>query len=241
MQVALLISGIARQHTERNIKAMLPHFGEDCFFATWSSHTNEFSNLFRTSTYEEPTIQYNPWTDTRCECASPKYHAYRKEFESGKYPKGHKLEHATKQLIGHALQLRDIPVEYDLIVRARWDTYVSSRVDFTKYLEEAYNDNKAIGFAIRGGRHTDINTFKEYQGQYWTNETPQSVSRDWMYWLNDNLIIHRRDAFDVDKALRLDKQSRLLPAEYGWYQMLSVDDNHKCVYGGAAIDRFVRR
>ena len=44
----------------------------------------------------------------------------------------------------------------------------------------------------------------------------------------------------IQALLNLHEAKKLWPAEYGWYQVLSKDDNHHCVYGGAALDRFAR-
>ena len=239
-KVAILVSGIARDKSNFNMKRLKTHFGNDLFCATWFGQQNQFSNQYPCKFYPEPEITYNSWTHDNCVCEHYKYHAYRKWFKEGKYPSGHKLEHASKQILGHAYQLQDLPEEYDMIVRARWDTFTSDRVDFTKYLEESFHKNIAIGFAIRGGRHSDVHSFNEYECVKVYEDTPQTYSRDWAWWLNDNLIIHPRKLFNCEKAFRLHNEKKLLPAEYGWYQMLSVDDNHKGVYGGAAIDRFVR-
>ena len=239
MKIAICISGIARPNSIRNVELVKQSFGGDVFFATWESTVNEHSAKFECDLYPEPKINYNPWTDKNCVCMHYKYHGYKNKFLAGEYSTNSKLMNATKQIIAHAYQLQDLPAEYDLIIRTRWDTYVSPKVDFAKYINESYNEYKAVGFAVRGGRHNDVHKFKEYEQIYVNETTPPQYSRDWAWWLNDNLIIHPRSLFDCDKALRLDADRKLLPAEYGWYQMLSVDDNHKCVYGGAAIDRYV--
>ena len=239
MKIAICISGIARPNSIRNVELVKQSFGGDVFCATWESTVNEHSAKFECDLYPEPKINYNPWTDKNCVCMHYKYHGYREHFLSGKYTANNKFVHATKQILGHAYQLQNLSAKYDLIVRTRWDTYVSPAVDFTKYINESYNENKAVGFAVRSGRHNDVHKFKEYEQIYVNETTPLHYSRDWAWWLNDNLIIHPRSLFDCNKAFKLNEESKLLPAEFGWYQMLSVDDNHKCVYGGAAIDRYV--
>ena len=83
-----------------------------------------------------------------------------------------------------------------------------------------------------------LNKFKDIEHVFITETTDQMWSRDWSYWLNDNLIFHRRDAYDCELVHKLHEEKRLWPAEYGWYQMLSKNDNHHCVYGGAALEKF---
>lgn len=240
MKIAICISGIARENSVRNVGLVKKSFDGDIFYATWESTVNKYSSKFKCDLYPEPEIKYNMWTHPNCVCDHYKYHGYRKKFNTGEYKSSSKFSRATKQILGHAFQLQNLPSDYDLIIRTRWDTYVSTAVDFTKYINEAYNENKAIGFAVRGSRHSNVNKFKEYEQIYVDKNTPPHYSRDWTQWLNDNLIIHPRNLFDSEKAFNLNDQCKLLPAEFGWYQMLSVNDNHKCVYGGAAIDRYVR-
>ena len=163
MKPAICISGLARGNVKRNINHLKKAFPDiPIFFSSWNETKNSISEKCNSSYYPEPQMHYNPW----CECVTdnphPKYHAYKKMFIN-KTGVSHqaKLMNATKQLIAHAYQLADIPEEYDMIIRTRWDTVVSDRADFSKYLEQSYNENMAIGFAIRGGRHIYLNKFKD--------------------------------------------------------------------------------
>ena len=83
--------------------------------------------------------------------------------------------------------------------------------------------------------------FKDIDHIYIQEDTDHKWSRDWSYWINDNMVFHRRDMYDCDLVHKLHKEKRLWPAEYGWYQMLSSMDNHHCVYGGACIERFAHQ
>ena len=186
-------------------------------------------------------MHYNPWYQCVTDNPHPKYHAYKKDLinKTGQYTQTNLL-HATKQIIGHADQVAELPEEYDMIVRTRWDTIVGDRVDFTHYLNTAYEHDMAIGFAIRGGRWIHLEKFKDIEHVYITQTTDQAWSRDWAWWLNDNLIIHPRKIFDTENVHKLHEEKKLWPAEYGWYQVLSENDDHHCVYGGCAIERFVK-
>ena len=162
-----------------------------------------------------------------------------------RFQKDDKLIHATKQIIAHAYQIQNLPKmswdnkRYDMIVRCRWDTVVSTKVDWNHYLNKSFTEQCAIGFGIRGSRHIDLHSFKDIDHVYITPETDQVWSRDWAWWINDPLIIHHRDIFDYNYVFKLHEEKNLWPAEYGWYQVLSLADNHHCVYGGASIDRYV--
>lgn len=242
MKIAICISGLARGNIKRNIGYLKKAFPDvPMFFSSWEEHKNDESERYNSTYYPEPTMHYNPW----CECVKdnphPKYHVYKKQFleKTGESHKK-KLLNATKQLIAHAYQVADLPQEYDMIIRARWDTVVSEKVNFSKYLEQSYNENMAIGFAIRGGRWTDLNRFKDIDHVFINEDTDIMWSRDWSYWLNDFLIFHPRNLYDTELVHKLHKEKKLWPAEYGWYQMLSTLDNHHCVYGGVVIEKFWR-
>ena len=243
MKIAICISGLARGNIKRNIGYLKKAFPDvPMFFSSWEEHKNDESERYNSTYYPEPTMHYNPW----CECVKdnphPKYHVYKKQFleKTGESHKK-KLLNATKQLIAHAYQVADLPQEYDMIIRARWDTVVSEKVNFSKYLEQSYNENMAIGFAIRGGRWTDLNRFKDIDHVFINEDTDIMWSRDWSYWLNDFLIFHPRNLYDTELVHKLHKEKKLWPAEYGWYQMLSTLDNHHCVYGGAVLEKFWRK
>lgn len=240
MKPAICISGIARGNIKRNISHLKSAFPDiPMFFSTWEETKNDISEEYNSSYYPEPTIHYNPWCECVVDNPHPKYHVYKKQFiEKTGIAHHKKLLNATKQLIAHAHHLDEIPKEYDMIIRTRWDTIVSEKADFTQYLNESYNNNYAIGFAIRGDRWVYLDKFKDIDHVYITDTTDASWSRDWSYWLNDNLIFHRRDAYDTALVHKLHEEKRLWPAEYGWYQLLSVMDNHHCVYGGAALEKF---
>lgn len=240
MKTAICISGIARGNVKRNVNHLKIAFPDTpIFFSSWEEAKNNISEEYNSTYYPEPKMHYNPW----CECVTdnphPKYKAYKKQFiEKTGVCHQTKLKNATKQIIAHAYQVADLPEEYDLIIRTRWDTIVSLKADFSKYLKQVYEERVAIGFAIRGGRWISLDEFKDIEHVYITENTDQMWSRDWSYWLNDNLIIHRRDMYDTELVHRYHHEKKLWPAEYGWYQMLSVNDNHHCVYGGAALERY---
>lgn len=241
MKIAICFSGIIRGNIERNIDSAKEHFGNNVFCSTWSSLKSQQSDDLKCAYFDEPEMHYNPWTECESESSHPKYVGYKRNFRAGKSMHA-KLAHAAKQIVGHAHQLtHQVTEEYDLIVRARWDTFTSSNVDFTKYLEYAYENKASVGFAIRGSRHSNVHKMYEIPKIYPKEKQDATVSNDWGWWLNDNLIIHHRSRFDSDRVFDMYKNKQLLPAEYGWYQVLSEPkDDHISVYGGASIERYVR-
>tara|TARA_B100000965_G_C19600442_1_gene762343 strand:- start:3160 stop:3930 length:771 start_codon:yes stop_codon:yes gene_type:complete len=247
MKPVICVSGIARGNIKRNISRLKEAFPETpIYFSTWTGHKNSISEQYESTYHDEPVIKYNPWLECIADPPTVKYKEYKTAFTDMMNRRSYshartqpKLLHHTKQIIGHAYQLEhDITEEYDMIIRARWDTVVSTKVNFNDYLNRSYKENIAIGFAIRGGRHTDINKFKDIDHVHINEDTDHSWSRDWHCWINDPLIFHPRKLFNTQLVHELNEEKRLWPAEYGWYQMLSSMDNHHCVYGGACIERF---
>ena len=60
----------------------------------------------------------------------------------------------------------------------------------------------------------------------------------------DVMIMHPRKLLDTKHAFKLHNEKKLLPAEVGWWQVLSEPtggENHISMYGGAQIERFLTR
>ena len=246
MDIAVCFSGIARGQVDRNVEhaqRAFSRFGSvDFFFATWKEHENDISRKYNAVTYPEPEIHYDAWTECVVDNPHHKYKQYKDARLKGveAYYQNPTLKNSLKQILAHAYQVEDLPQKYDMIVRLRWDVITSPTYDFRKYMNQSYEKNIAIGFAIRGERWISLNSCKDIDHVYCTVDTAWEYSRDWCYWINDNMIFHPRKIWDSKKAWKLFKEKRLWPAEYGWYQLLSNMDDHHCVYGGAAIERFRR-
>jgi len=238
MKVAVCISGIFRGETNRNLMHIRSHFPYDTFYATWKQDSCYLKDTYF---YDEPKMDYHPIKDIK----NPKGLKLRLQKEglnNGTYGKDFydRTLHHTKQILIHDMLLKDIPEEYDMIIRARFDTYLSPNVSFNKYLAKSYNENIAIGFGTRTSRHRDINIMKEVPRIYPEGKDPD-VSQDWGWYLMDPLIIHPRKLWNHDLVQKLHEDKELAAAEWGWYQILSepYEDSHLSVYGGAQIEKYL--
>ena len=238
MNIAVCFAGLVRGNVDKNIKAAKAQFGDNIYFATWEKFKDKKSEELNCSYWDEPVLDYNPWSECVEDSPHPKYLGYKKIYKKdpGYRPK---FLNATKQLIAHAYQLQyQVPKKYDIIIRTRYDTTISTKVDFSKYINYVSENKASVGFAIRGRRHSDIHSFKEIDKRY-PKAGENNYSHDWGWWINDNLLIHHRSRFDSQKVHDYHKTKKLLPAEFGWYQILSEGkDDHLSVYGGAALDRY---
>jgi len=132
-----------------------------------------------------------------------------------------KAPHQTKQILMHSYILNEIPAKYDLIIRCRWDLLIKDpSIPFEKFIEESYNENKAIGFSRK---------LSKDDRSYW-NAKGTHRHNWWEGFLMDLMIIHPRALFQHDKMQKLHNDKLLLAAEFGWYQVLSKEDNHDCYF-----------
>lgn len=245
MKLAVCISGICRGNVDRNINALKNRFPlADFFYGTWKGREEGMANIPGRPKYfkfDEPKIHYHPILDQDEETASqygPKLVAQHSNFR--KDPKmAERTKHHTKQILAHAYMLEQLDPEYDMIIRARFDTWVTPHVNFNPYLIDSYEMKRAIGFGVRGTRHKDINKLKDVPKVY--PDKDYQGSHDWGWYLMDPLIMHPRELFNIEHALELHETKKLLPAEWGWYQVLSqpYGDNHRSVYGGAQIEKYL--
>lgn len=227
MKVALCINGVYRPWvTPKPPKLIRDMYNilecTDIFLHTWTEH--RASNPYVTLHCPEPILDYHPVDDVTVECDHGKFASYKanKTFHE-------KTANRSKQLLGYADLLSQITGDYDLIIRARWETIISPSFDYNKYKQIAM-DQGPVGFSIRPNRgqsiHNDLAVSKD-------------KSDDWYKFLPDALIFHRRDHYNIEYVHQLHAEKNLLPAEWGWYQIMSepFGDIHTSVHGGADVAR----
>lgn len=246
MKVAICISGIPRGNARKNINLMKEKFGtNDVFFLTWTGQEEAFKKVLPDEkfwTHEEPEMHYHPMMDVAEKFMPPVLKAWKLREEC--FMKGamrERMLHHTKQILAHAYLLDQLPEEYDMIIRSRFDTYLSSAVNFNPFIEESYSRGVAMGFGTRTSRHRNIDVIAEVP-KIWPDrhKMDASISQDWGGYIMDPLILHPRNLFDTEMTKEYHRTKRLLPAEYGWYQILSqpYNDSHDCYYGGAQIEKY---
>ena len=194
--------------------------GADFFFATWKSERETFESSFpelvNSCLYvDEPVIEYHPYLGIVGETSK----FYKEEIEKTRRSSKDKIQwksHHTKQILIHSLLL-DACVDaakYDVVVRARFDSYVTNRADFTPFIEETRNSGKVNGFGI-----TRWNDRTKCRMMYHTESNDLNNSHS--VYLLDQCIIHQRSRIDTDRVWELHRAKRLLAAEFGWCQILS--------------------
>ena len=258
MKIAICISGVPRSGIgddenknldfNRNITNLKRNFpAADIYIGTWKQHESVFIDYPRLAEYphwvfDEPQVHYHPYFDMqRDDMISEKMKAmadvYRKTTHLHE-----RTRHQAHQILCHANMINHLPEKYDIIIRARFDTFVYTRASFEKYVNDTYQNKTVVGFATLRGHRTTFNINREMN----KNDPVQCDGAVGLHnnrekYLFDNLIIHHGDCIDTKRVFDLYEHKKLCPAEFGWYQILSqpYNDNHRCISGWVTADRLV--
>jgi hypothetical protein len=238
MKVAVLYSGIPRGDFTRNLFSVKRHFpGADYFYSTWHDQVQVMPPRIEYKSYSEPKMHYHCVSDVDESLLTMKLKSIKSVLKTNSVLY-ERTKHHTKQILGHAYQLDDLDESYDMIVRIRYDCYLSPKVDIQSYLIKSYEENIAIGFGTRTTRHPNLHELKEIARVH-----PKTFTdiQDWSGYLMDPMILHPRKLFDTNLVYKYHEECKLLPAENGWYQILGEphNDSHLCVYGGAQIEKYL--
>jgi len=225
LKVAVCISGMQR-NTLLPIKDTLNTIHKAFPFADFYYHTWKNNILFdqvNLMLSDEPVLDYHPLYDNQDYIDY--YKLYRKKYYNNKRWGSDdylsKLKHANKQILAHAYVLDRIPA-YDIIIRTRWDAWLSKKINYNLYIEEAYDADVPIGFET---------TFVKNIEKLDTSKQVLSLTDNIKFKkrLKDYMIIHKIKHFDTKKVYDLHHKKKLWSGEPGWYQIMSMpfDDHHR--------------
>ena len=227
MKVAVCVSGamtsqLPGRNLNRNLELLRANFPDaDFYFSSWTGYADK--NINEDVIYfDEPEIPYHPYADVIVDDPPPKLEKMIRQSR-GEKPSP-KFAHQTKQILGHCYLFDVIPQDYDVYVRARWDTVTYSKAGFGTYLKDCFDNQIAIGFATLG-----------YNG---FNRIQQADAHFHNRHLFDQLIMHPPSVLDTKKVYKLSEEKKLIAAEFGWWQALG-GNGHRCMAGWANPDRTV--
>lgn len=244
MRIAVCISGVMSGNSSKNLehnKRILPDHC-DYYLATWND-TRKGIVPEPDFMYEQPKLNYHPILDTE---PFPVYKniKYKEEAKTNIRVKEISSQR-TKQILIHNYLLSDIKEDYDIIIRLRFDSLLSTKINWLELIEKSHNEQCAQGFAIRRKRWKDHDKIFDIPHVYMPKDRMISSggvkeSNDWNYGVNDHAIIHPRNLWDCDMVTRYHNEGKLQPGEWGWYQILSEPhgDNHHSYYGGVVLERY---
>lgn len=240
MRVAVCISGVCasknantnlRKNNER-LKQFFPNY--DFHYATWSQYQETFEKNFPTESceyYPEPIINYHPYFDIPNELWESNRFGETKAFIArGGLQRREWTSHHTKQHLIHAWLCDKIKSDYDVIIRARFDTWIYKSADFIPYVIDTYENNRINAFSATKQNYFDV------LRQFDTNPGGRHF-----HWIVDQMIIHPASFINREYVELLHKEKRLHPAEMGWYQVLSKPNGnaHRCFDGWVNHDKNV--
>lgn len=182
---------------------------------------------------DEPEIGYHPVLDTE-PYSDEESQQRRKVFvenddnlsETRRSLK-QKSIHWNKQILIHNHMMKNIP-ECDIVVRSRFDTILSAKIDWSDMIRMSYEEDIPLGF----------NTM-HYSKTFYMNQL-RDMHEGAKYYINDALIIHPYGLWDCNLVDQLYKDKKLKGAEEGWYQVLSEPSGmyHKSWHGGAYLEAY---
>jgi len=230
--IAVCVSGIIGENYKVIVDRIKSIFPYPIFFATWNGR--ELPEVENLHTFDEPIFDYHPMLDVE---EPPCAIFGRLVKKSGKIIRlGREKQTLTSatQILGHSALVDSIPKQYTTIIRLRYDTVVSSEVDFSKYLDMA-----------EGGAVIGFGNFKNNK-QSWTLDKPSADLEEYThkstarnhYNIWDNMIFHPREK--CANAYELYEQKKLVGMEWGWYQVLCdqwQSTNYINVNGGVMLEK----
>jgi hypothetical protein len=153
-EIAVCISGLARDGYETALKNVYKVFPYDTFYLHWDGYGN--LNLPNCLYVKEPEYDYHSTLDTKIKPDCKIWEGVNRKPNLLNNDRGGKMwwkpnyynhtKGGSKQLLGHYYLINSLPEKYKLIIRIRYDLIVSTKVNFTPYLEMA-QDGTTVGFA----------------------------------------------------------------------------------------------
>jgi len=189
----------------------------DFYFATWEQFRPAFEKDFpgeKCEYFKEPKMHYHPYKDIQRE-----HHTCSRYRKTVKHMNATKermrwTKHHTKQILIHTWLSDKIKDQYDVIVRVRFDLFLHKGADFTKYIQDTYENNRANCFATTMPfRFPNLLEPKD--------QNEDNIERNKIFMF-DHVTIYPANAIDADHVMRLHEEKRLHPAEYGWYQVIAL-------------------
>ena len=195
------------------------------YYMQWKGYPEpDVPNLFLT---DEPVYNYHNITETKTKPDCDIFREYSK-LHTGKIYRREgmyaKTKNNSKQTIAHQRLVDTLPKKYKTIIKLRYDTILSTKVDFMPYLEKAQNGTP-IGFSNPGKKCT--------------GDEPLQVKPFAKWYLYDHLIFQPR--YKMKNTEKFFNEKNLLGAEWGWYQILCHQWNepdHINVDGGNILYKF---
>jgi len=227
-EVAVCVSGLARPGHEEALKIAKRVFPFDTFHMHWKGY--ELPKVDNLILFDEPVYEYHNLLDTKYKPDCDIWRRYTKK-SGGKLFRREgllaKTKHNSKQTLAHYWLVNTLPEKYKTIIKLRYDTILSEKVDFMPLLEKA-QQGTVVGIAgSKPGYFVDTPL---------KTHTYKDCRRCTGPYLWDHLIFHPRHKLkNVEQEFN---NKNLMGAEWGWYQILNHqwnDNDYINVEGGNVL------
>ena len=147
MKIAVGISGIYRPRVgsvEKNIEQIQKKFDADMYYHTWDEYEKDIPPEYKMNsgtnffTSPEPIVSYHPIYDPKP--TNNRKHAW---YIRTRDPRT-KFKHSNKQIIGYCNLYDNIPKNYDLYIRTRWDVMINTK--FNNFISFRSHINSKVIF-----------------------------------------------------------------------------------------------
>ena len=230
-EIAVCVSGLAREGYKEALQIAKKVFPYATFYMQWKGYPKP--DVPNCLLIDEPVYDYHNLLDTKTKPNCPVWTRYTKKPNGKIFRRSGLLEKTknnSKQIIAHYRLVKSLPSKYKTIIKFRYDTLLSTKVNFAPFIERAQN-GEVIGFSGSVlGKDVD-SPLKELGKKNW--------------YLLDHMIFHPREKLqNIDKLFQ---NKNLLGAEWGWYQVLchhqySLNDNNFMnVEGGNVLTTHVKK
>ena len=226
-EIAVCINGLARDNYEHALKNTHKMFPYDTFYMHWSNRQKP--NVPNCLYVDEPVYDYHNILETKTKPDCPLWRKYKEKLKR-KPGLWQTTKDNSKQILSHYYLVNSLPARYKTIIRLRYDLIVSTRVDFTPYMEMA-QEGLVVGF---GGSKVGLNVPPPFLSRHSHHDCRRCTG--WMIW--DHMFFHPRDR--LKNVEKLYKERDLLGAEFGLYQVLCHqwgDKNYINVEGGTILTK----
>ena len=130
-EIAVCVSGLAREGYKEAIEIAQKVFPFKFFYMQWKGYPEP--EVPDCEYFNEPQYDYHNLTDTQYkpDCDIWRRYASHKQAKIFRKPGAwEKTKHNSKQILAHYWLTNTIPEQYKTIIKMRYDTLMSTKVDF---------------------------------------------------------------------------------------------------------------
>jgi len=181
-------------------------------------------------------VDYNPYSDNSDFYDHYQWNRKFEYFKPARFPFGGENERQANQirmLLRHNDLVKQYGNNFDVIVRVRWDHALGRDLQLYDLISECYKLSSTVSLAQRPNYKVDIcRRMMSYDSLYQRHigylpvmsENPDNdvhlTLPDTPMMVDYGLLMHRSNLWDTDMVDDFHRKKSILPAEFGWYQLL---------------------